>query len=74
VEEQSQQITGWLKTLTYALHDKLGSVANNLLQKSEQSSQLTHGQAIITIATKLDALSKLLKLTHMEKMALWLHH
>jgi len=63
VEEQSQQMTGWLKTLTYALKDKLGNAANSLLQRSEQSSQLTHDHTIKAIGTKLNALSKLLKLT-----------
>jgi hypothetical protein len=62
-EEQSQQITGWLKTLTYALKDKLGNAVNSLLQRSEQSSQSTHDQTITAVAIKLNALSKLLKLT-----------
>jgi CxC5 like cysteine cluster associated with KDZ transposases/CxC6 like cysteine cluster associated with KDZ transposases len=63
VEEQSQQITGWLKALTYALKNKLGDAADSLLQRSEQSSQLSHDHTITAISTKLNALSKLLKLT-----------
>jgi hypothetical protein len=45
------------------LKDKLGNTANSLLQRSEQSSQLSHDHTITAIATKLNALSKLLKLT-----------
>ena len=62
VEEQSQQISGWMKTLSYALKDKLGGAADNLLKSTEHNAQLSHDKIITTIGTKLNALSKLLKL------------
>jgi hypothetical protein len=61
-EEQSQQISGWMKVLARSLEEKLGTSTNRLFSKSENRSQMSVNETITTIGTKLDNLSKLLKL------------
>ena len=58
VEEQSQQMSGWMKALCRALQEKLGDSSENLLKKKERTAD--HVATII--GTKLDKLSKLLNL------------
>jgi hypothetical protein len=66
-EEQSQQISGWIKALSRALEEKLGNTTNTLFQRSEGSSQLSIDQTTATLGMKLDKLSKLLKLHPYDK-------
>ena len=61
-EEQSQKISGWMKVLARSLQEKLGTSANRLFPNSENSSQMSGDDTITAIGTKLDDLSKLLKL------------
>jgi hypothetical protein len=64
VEEQSQQISGWIKALSYVLREKLGTAANELFYDSEEdeSAQFSEDKTLIVISNKVNALSKLLTL------------
>ena len=61
-DELNQAVSGWIKGLARALEEKLGQNTDRLFQKSEHKSSLNNNQVQNTIAIKLDALSKLLKL------------
>ena len=67
IEEQSKQVSGWMKALSGALKEKLGDSAPSLFQKSERSSELSNDQRVIAIGMKLDELSKLLGLDPYDK-------
>ena len=67
MEEQSKQVSGWMKALSGALKEKLGDSAPSLFQKSERSSELSNDQRVIAIGMKLDELSKLLGLDPYDK-------
>ena len=61
-EEQSQKVSGWMKALSYALKERLDDATNSLFQRSEDSARLSQDQTVTAIGSKLDALSKLMKL------------
>ena len=50
--ELRQAVTGWMKAFLWSLHAKLGKAADELLQPSEQQSQMTRGQWLTAVGKK----------------------
>jgi CxC5 like cysteine cluster associated with KDZ transposases len=59
IGEVAQKRTGWMKTLSQTLEDKLGDMAKSLFQDAEYG-QLSKDQITNSISTKLDSLVKIL--------------
>jgi hypothetical protein len=72
-EERSQQVSGWIKVLAHSLEEKLGESANRLFPKSEHRLQPSMDQTTTAIGTKLDKMSKLLKLHPYDEYGNFLH-
>lgn len=65
--ENVQLLTGWIKSLARALEERLNKKTDELFHQSEKASLHTNIQVTNTIAIKLDAFSKFLKLNPFDK-------
>jgi hypothetical protein len=73
-EERSNQVSGWIKILAYALEEKLGKAANELFPKSEEHKlQLPDDQTAKAIGEKLDKMIKLLEMCPYDKYGTFQH-
>ena len=59
-EENSVQLSGWMKALAKAMTSQLGEETQTLFRKAESPSD--ENQIIFSSGNKLDSLAKLLKL------------
>ena len=60
--EYATALSGWIKTLSRAVERKLGSESKTLLQSPQLQAHMSPEATTVAIATKLDAMAKVLKL------------